>query len=105
MGHNERVQELQRTYRGSASRPEDERRAGPERAVLIASLPRAGQEADDRVAELRELLRTAGAVVVETLVQHREHPDPRTFLGKGRIEELIGVVAEVKPDLVAAEGE
>ena len=105
MGHNERVQELQRTYRGSASRPEDDHHSGPERAVLIASLPRAGQEADDRVAELRELLRTAGAVVVETVVQHRDRPDPRTFLGKGRLEELIELVARVKPDLVAAEGE
>ncbi len=97
--------ELQRTYRGSASRPEDEHRAGPERAIVIASLPRAGEEADDRVDELRELLRTAGAEVIETLVQHRERPDPRTFLGKGRLEELAELVARRKPDLVAAEGE
>ena len=68
--------ELQRTYRGSATRPEDDHRAGPERAILIASLPRAGEEEDDRLDELRELLRTAGAEVVETLVQHRERPDP-----------------------------
>src|SRR6185295_2568444 len=76
-----------------------------ERAIVIASLPRAGEEADDRVDELRELLRTAGAEAVETVVQHRERPDPRTFLGKGRLEELAELVARRKPDLVAAEGE
>ena len=97
--------ELQRTYRGSASRADDDHRAGPERAILVASLPRPGEDADDRVAELGELLRTAGATVVETVVQHRERPDPRTFLGKGRLEELSELVARRKPDLVAAEGE
>jgi GTPase len=97
--------ELQRTYRGSAARPEEEHRVGPERVIVIASLPRPGEEADDRVAELGELLRTAGADVIETLVQHRERPDPRTFLGKGRLEELSELVARRKPHLVAAEGE
>jgi len=105
MGHNECIAELQRTYRGSAARPEERHRVGPERAIVIASLPRPGEEADDRVAELGELLRTAAARVVDTLVQHRERPDPRTFLGKGRLEELAELVARRAPDLVAAEGE
>jgi len=105
MRHNDPIAELQRTYRGSAARPEEEHRLGPERAILIASLPRPGEEAGDRVAELGELLRTAGATVVDTVVQHRERPDPRTFLGKGRLEELAELVARRKPDLVAAEGE
>jgi GTPase len=73
--------ELQRTYRGSASRDDDETaRRGPERALLIASLDCTGDEERDRLGELEELLRTAGAEVVETLVQHHQ------------------------PDLVAAEG-
>jgi GTP-binding protein HflX len=105
MGHDGWMPELQRTYRGSAERPDEEHRVGPERAVLIASLPRAGEEEDDRIAELRELLRTAGAEVVRTLVQHRERPDPRTYLGKGRLEELGELVRALKPDLIAAEGE
>ncbi|MGD9694085.1 MAG: GTPase HflX [Thermoleophilia bacterium] len=97
--------ELQRTYRGSASRPEDELdRRGPERAVVIASLPGGGDD-DDRLGELVELLRTAGAEVVETIVQHRDQPEPRTYLGRGRLEELKEAVTRLAPDLVAAEGQ
>ena len=97
------MHELQRTYRGKANRPEEDRR-GPERAVVIASLGSDADEERDRLAELVELLRTAGAEVERTLVQHREQPDPRTYLGKGRLEELTELVHELKPDLVAAEG-
>ena len=97
--------EIQRTYRGSAARPEEELdRRGPERAVVIASLERGGDEEADRLAELEELLRTAGAEVVEALVQHRERPEPRTYLGSGKLAELKELVARLKPDLVAAEG-
>ena len=96
--------ELQRTYRGSAARPEEDLdRRGPERAVVIASLPGDAEEGD-RLAEFEELLRTAGAEVVETLVQRREQPVPRTYLGKGRLEELKLAVERRAPDLVAAEG-
>jgi len=96
--------ELQRTYRGSAARPEEELdRRGRERAVVIASMPGDAEEGD-RLAEFGELLRTAGAEVVETLVQRREQPVPRTYLGRGRLEELKAAVARHAPDLVAAEG-
>ena len=79
MRHDLHVEEIQRTYRGSASRPEEElRRQGPERAVVIASLDVSGDEEADRLRELEELLRTAGAEVVETIVQHRDRPLPRT---------------------------
>jgi GTPase len=99
-------EEIQRTYRGSAARPEEDlERRGPERAVVIASLECGPDEEADRLAELEELLRTAGAVVEETLVQHRERPWPRTYLGTGKLEELKALVARVKPDLVAAEGQ
>ena len=97
--------ELQRTYRGSAER-EDEGgpREGPERAVVVASLDGRPEEMDDRMRELTELLRTAGAVPVATLVQRRERPVPRTYLGRGKLEELTELVKREKPDLVAAEG-
>ncbi len=98
--------ELQRTYRGSASRPEDEQdRGGPERALVIASLDCTGDEERDRLEELDELLRTAGAEVITTLVQHRETPWPRTYLGTGKLTELKELVIRHKPDLVAAEGQ
>ena len=99
-------EELQRTYRGKAWRtvPEQDDPRGVERAVLIASLGADPAEEADRMAEVRELLRTAGAEVVHELVQHRDQPDPRTYLGSGRLAELKDVVEELTPDLVAAEG-
>jgi GTP-binding protein HflX len=44
--------------------------------------------ADDELDELRELARTAGVEPVAELVQHRERPDPRTYVGKGKLQEL-----------------
>lgn len=97
--------ELQRTYRGSAARPDEElRRNGPERALVIASLPHDAVAERDRMAEFGELLRTAGAQVVETIIQRRDRPDPRTYLGRGRLEDLKAAVEGIRPDLVAAEG-
>ena len=99
------MDEIQRTYRGSAARPEEElERRGPERALVIASLDCDGDEETDRLRELEELLRTAGAEVVETLVQHRDRPLPRTYLGTGKLTELKEAIDRLKPDLVAAEG-
>jgi GTP-binding protein HflX len=97
--------ELQRTYRGSAARSEQAvERRGPERAVVIASLAGGADAERDRLAEFGELLRTAGAEVVETVLQRRERPSPRTYLGRGRLEDLTAVVERLEPDLVAAEG-
>jgi GTP-binding protein HflX len=99
------VNELQRTYRGKAwrdARPAE--RSDVERAVVVASLDGSADDQDDRMAEFGELLRTAGAVPVATIVQRRDRPVPRTYLGRGKLEELSAMVEREKPDLVAAEG-
>lgn len=72
--------------------------------MVLAALPRE-DDAEERLGELRELLRTAGAVAVDIVVQRRDKPDPRTYLGKGRLDEVAEIVAREKPELVAAEGE
>ena len=48
----------------------------------------AAKGADDELDELRELARTAGVEPVDELVQHRARPDPRTYVGKGKLQEL-----------------
>jgi GTP-binding protein HflX len=99
------MNELQRTYRGKAWRDaEPAERVDVERAVVVASLDGAPEEQDDRMAEFAELLKTAGAVPVATVVQRRDRPVPRTYLGRGKLEELGAVVEREKPELVAAEG-
>jgi GTP-binding protein HflX len=55
--------------------------------------------------ELKELLRTAGVAVVGELVQHREKPHPNTYLGKGKIEELIPELKSADANLVAIDDE
>jgi GTPase len=61
--------------------------AEPERGFLVGVFPR-GVDGEAELAELRELARTAGVAPVGELVQHRGHPDPRTFVGKGKLGEL-----------------
>jgi GTP-binding protein HflX len=59
--------------------------AEPERGFVLAVPPKG---ADAALAELRELSRTAGVEPVAELVQHRDRPDPRTYVGKGKLAEL-----------------
>lgn len=79
----------------------------PERAVVVGVLPPQGDPlhvAAD-LQELAALLATAGAQVVGTVVQRREAPDPATFLGRGKVEELRDLVIAVQAGLVACDGE
>ncbi len=59
----------------------------PERGLVLAVLVQ-GVDPDDELAELEELARTAGVEPVARLVQHRPQPDPRSYVGKGKLEEL-----------------
>src|SRR3954464_2261385 len=71
-----------------------------QRALMIAALP----EGDD-LAELQELLRTAGVATVGQLVQHREHPHPNTYLGPGKLRELKDAIARSDANVVAVDDE
>jgi GTP-binding protein HflX len=59
----------------------------PERGFVLAVLAQ-GVDPDEELQELEELARTAGVEPVARLVQHRASPDPRTYVGKGKLEEL-----------------
>jgi GTP-binding protein HflX len=59
----------------------------PERGFVLAVLPQ-GVDPDAELAELDELARTAGVEPVGRLVQHRPQPDPRSYVGKGKLDEL-----------------
>lgn len=97
--------ELQRTYRGRADEREDET-GEVERALVIAAIPAGNPgEEEDRLSEVEALLDTAGATVISRFVQHRPDPDPRTYLGRGRLAQLKDLSKALKPDVVAAEGE
>jgi GTP-binding protein HflX len=61
--------------------------AEPERGFVLAAPPK-GSDVGAELAELRELARTAGVEPVAELVQQRGRPDPRTYIGKGKLTEL-----------------
>ncbi|MCA1594929.1 MAG: GTPase HflX, partial [Chloroflexi bacterium] len=75
-----------------------------ERAYVLA-LDYAQPELAYSLDELTELCRTAGADVIGRMVQRRSRPDPATFIGKGKIEELSALAAEQEADFIVVDEE
>ena len=77
-----------------------------ENVVLIGIYQQGSlDDAENSLRELAALAETAGAAVLDGLLQRRPHPDPSTFLGKGKAAELALVVAELGADTVIADAE
>ena len=74
------------------------------RAVLAGlnspALSREQNANEESLEELEALLETAGGTCVGTVLQNKATPDPRTFLGEGKVAELKELCQEVKADLV-----
>ncbi len=62
------------------------------------ALPKA--EALDRMCELEELVRTYGGVAVVKTIQRRARPDYRTFIGKGKVDEIVAQGKALGADLL-----
>ena len=82
----------------------EENKTNINRAVLAGLNARClpdGENADETsMEELEELLRTAGGVCVGTVFQNKDTPDPRTFLGEGKVAELKELVGAMGADMV-----
>ena len=77
-----------------------------ERVVLIGIYSQGNtDEAENSMRELFALAETAGATVLDGLLQRRATPDPSTFFGKGKALELRDVVANVGADTVIVDSE
>lgn len=76
----------------------------PEKAVLI-SVDTGDLDAEASMNELEELAKTAGAVVLASVIQWREAPSPASYIGSGRLAELAAFCAENPADIVIADGE
>ena len=59
-----------------------------------------GLDAEESLAEFRELVASAGGLVAAELMQRRSRPDPATLIGAGKVEEIAGVAASAEADLV-----
>lgn len=77
-----------------------------ERVVLV-SVWTSGTEQDvhNALTELRMLAETAGSQVLEALYQRRDRPDPATYIGRGKVDEVREVVVETGADTVICDGE
>ncbi|WP_454983848.1 GTPase HflX, partial [Corynebacterium durum] len=62
-------------------------------------------EIDASMAELAALAETAGSEVTEMLYQKRDRPDPGTYIGSGKVQELKDIVAATGSDTVICDGE
>lgn len=65
-----------------------------EKVILIGVSEQEGDDAEDSVTELAELVKTAGATVVGTLIQKRETIHPGTYVGTGKVEEIALLIAQ-----------
>jgi GTP-binding protein HflX len=79
--------------------PEADDSLTSESPLLVAS-PSPGLDADESLAEFRELVNSAGGLIAAELMQRRARPDPATLIGSGKVEEIAGVAASVEADLV-----
>ena len=77
-----------------------------ERVVLVGVWTEGTAEmADNSLAELRALAETAGSEVLEGLIQRRDKPDPSTYIGAGKLEDLRAIVRSSGADTVICDGE
>ncbi|MEI7442972.1 MAG: GTPase HflX [Actinomycetes bacterium] len=77
-----------------------------ERVVLIGVWSDGTAEQSNRsMAELAALAETAGSQVLDALIQRRDRPDPATYIGSGKLQELRQIVENSEADTVVCNGE
>jgi GTP-binding protein HflX len=76
----------------------------PERGFVLAVLAQ-GVDADEELAEIDELARTAGVTPVGRVVQRRARPAQRTYVGKGKLEEAKALFAEAEAESLLVDDE
>ena len=62
-------------------------------------------DAENSMKELAALAETAGSEVMDAIIQRRDKPDPATFIGSGKVTELLEIVKSTGADTVVCDGE
>ena len=60
--------------------------------ALIIYQRDSSQEDDEILEEIQLLAESAGAVVIDTITAFRRSPDPSTYIGKGKVEEIQSII-------------
>ena len=78
-----------------------------ERVVLVGVWTQGSttEDAENSLAELKLLAETAGSEVLEALLQRRQRPDPATYVGRGKVDDLREAVQASGADTVICDGE
>ncbi|MDF2474310.1 MAG: GTP-binding protein HflX [Anaerocolumna sp.] len=76
-----------------------------ERLILVGVSTQDGDDTEESMDELEELAKTAGAVTVAKVIQNRENAHPGTYIGKGKIEEVKNLLAELDATGVVCDDE
>ncbi|WP_203929411.1 GTPase HflX [Virgisporangium ochraceum] len=77
-----------------------------ERVVLVGVWTEGTvSDAENSLSELAALADTAGAAVLDGLIQRRQRPDPSTYIGRGKVTDLRAVVVDTGADTVICDGE
>jgi len=76
-----------------------------QRALAIGALPQAPGPGEKPLAELKELLRTAGVATSEEMFQIRKQPDPDRYFGRGKLAELKAQIKRSGANIVACDDE
>lgn len=76
-----------------------------ERVILVGVSEQDGDDAEDSLAELAELVKTAGASVAGTLIQKRELIHPGTYVGTGKVAEIAELLEHTGATGIVCEDE
>jgi len=77
-----------------------------ERVVLVGVWTEGtAEDAENSLTELKLLAETAGSEVLDALIQRRQKPDPATFIGSGKVDELRDTAAATGADTIICDGE
>ncbi|AWB92699.1 GTPase HflX [Aeromicrobium chenweiae] len=76
-----------------------------ERVVLVGVWTEGtAEDAENSMAELKLLAETAGSEVLDALIQRRQKPDPATYIGSGKVEDLRAAVVATGADTIICDG-
>lgn len=76
-----------------------------EKVILVAVSENDGDDAEDSVAELEELVNTAGAKVVGVLIQKRERIHPALYVGTGKVDEIAELIGQTNATGIVCDDE
>lgn len=76
-----------------------------DRTILVGVTTGSLAEAEESMAELQELAASAGVLVLDQIIQRRPAIDPRTLLGRGKLEELLVRALQLGADLIVFDRE